>query len=139
MKPLYFAALAHGGLVATMLLASSGTVRPEAALGPHGGTLRHAEGMTAELVLVPKIGARIYLRNADGKNPDTSESKVSFNVVSHGAEVNYSCQAREDFFDCPFPRPRHRRAGDEIVLHAERKTAHGVFVYKFPLPWGLGL
>ena len=97
--------------------------------GPHGGYIRMPGNFHTE-VLQDKRNLKVYLLDAEWKNPSVSNSSVKMTVNGKPLE----CRAEGNLFICPLlPNTDLKRKG-KLVLEAKREGSVGNPVtYALPL------
>lgn len=99
--------------------------------GPHRGFVRMPGAFHTELVPVGKNKLKVYLLDIQWKNPSVVKSKVQ---IKYNDKIDATCEVKENFYDCTFPKSVNLSKKGELKVTAEREEQKGMEVtYALPL------
>lgn len=104
--------------------------------GPHQGYIKMPGAFHTELVPTGEQSFRIYLLDANLKNPTVKKSSVEVGMKSLNELVPVPCKAEGTFFSCQLPQGKTLEKGTTIAIKARHKGGPiGFANYTFPLKW----
>lgn len=118
-------------LIVALFVTNTGFAHGEDKAGPNGGFVRMPGAFHTEILPVGKNKIKVYLLDIDWKNPSTTKSKVE---MTYNGKVKATCETKEKFYLCSFPKTVNLTKKGEIKILAEREEKIGAEVsYELPL------
>jgi hypothetical protein len=122
-------------MLINILVASSALAHGEDQQGPHGGEIRMPGAFHTEVVQGKPNSFFVYLLDINWKSPTTRNSTVDASIKNSNTNINLTCIANADHFECKSARQLTSfNNGEELNIKAVRESATGgLAVYKLPL------
>ncbi len=124
-----------GKIIGTWCVALSGSLalgHGENRPGPHQGRIKMPGAFHTELVPIDPQNFRIYLLDANLKNPTVKKSSVEVELRTAKEIVPIPCKAEEIFFSCKLPQGKSLEKTMTIAIKARHKGGPvGLATYKW--------